>query len=406
MNRQEAIHMDLNATPADEEFRLEVRSFVAQNLPDDIRRKVLGFLRVEREDYVRWQRILAERGWGAPGWPAAFGGCGWDAVRRNIFDDECFAGGAPRQMPFGLSMIAPVLMKFGTPGQQQRFLPRVLTMDDWWCQGYSEPGAGSDLASLKTRAERAGDHYVVTGQKIWTSFAQWANWMFALVRTSSAGKPQQGISLLLIPMDNPGITVRPIKTLDGGFDVNEVFLDQVKVPVENLVGAENEGWTIAKYLLGHERTNIAGLGMCKRLLRRLKELARTQFKHGLPLIDDPRFRDRIVRIEIDVLAQEWALARLISLEHSGQGLGVEPSMLKIRGSEIQGELGELLMECAGAYALPHLHEAMTIDYAGPTAGGIDVNPLAGLYLDLRKVAIYGGTNEIQRGLIGKTVVGL
>ena len=398
--------MDLNATPADEEFRLEVRSFVAQHLPDDIRRKVLGFLRVEREDYVRWQRILAERGWGAPGWPVVFGGCGWDAVRRNIFDDESFAGGAPRQMPFGLSMIAPVLMKFGTPGQQHRFLPRILTMDDWWCQGYSEPGAGSDLASLKTRAERAGDHYVVTGQKTWTSFAQWANWMFALVRTSSDGKPQQGISLLLIPMDSPGITVRPIKTLDGGLDVNEVFIDQVEVPVENLVGVENEGWSIAKYLLGHERTNIAGLGMCKRLLRRLKELARTRFKHGLPLIEDPRFRDKVVRIEIDVLAQEWALARLISLEHSGQGLGVEPSMLKIRGSEIQAELGELLMECAGPYALPYLHDAMTLNYTGPTAGGVELNPLAGLYLDLRKVAIYGGTNEIQRGLIGKTVVGL
>jgi len=398
--------MDLRPTSEEEAFRREVREFVAERLPDDIRRKVLGFLRVEREDYVRWQRILATRGWGAPGWPVAFGGCGWNAVRRNIFEEECFVAGAPRQMPFGLSMIAPVLMKFGTPAQQQHFLPRILTMDDWWCQGYSEPGAGSDLASLKTRALRRADHYVVTGQKTWTSFAQWANWMFALVRTGTDGKPQQGISLLLIRMDSPGITVRPIKTLDGGFDVNEVFLEDVEVPLDGLVGEQDGGWTIAKYLLGHERTAIAGLGMCKRLLRRLKEIAREQTKRGVPLVDDPRFRDKLSKIEIDVHAHEWALARLVSLEQSGQGLGAEPSMLKVRGSEIQAELGELLMECAGPYAVPHLEDALSLDHAGPTAGVAELNPLAGLYLDLRKVAIYGGTNEIQRGLIGKSVVGV
>jgi hypothetical protein len=297
-------------------------------------------------------------------------------------------------------------MKFGTPAQQQRFLPRIITMEDWWCQGYSEPGAGSDLASLKCRAERRGEIYVVNGQKIWTSFAQWANWIFALVRTSASGKPQQGISLLLMPMDSPGITVRPIRTLDGGFDVNEVFFDNVEVPQENLVGEEHAGWTIAKYLLGHERTNIAGLGMCKRLLSRLKAIARTQQRGGRPLIEDSRFRDRLVRIEMDVMAHEWALARLISLEQAGQGLGTEPSMLKIRGSEIQGELGELLMDCAGPYAVPYLHEALLLDYGGPTAAGVDLNALAGQYLDLRKVAIYGGTNEIQRGLIGKALVGL
>jgi alkylation response protein AidB-like acyl-CoA dehydrogenase len=397
--------MDLTVTPEEAAFRREARSFVAQHLPDDIRRKVLGFLRVEREDYVRWQRILAERGWGAPGWPVAFGGCGWDAVKRNIFDEECFVGGAPRQMPFGLSMIAPVLMKFGSVQQQQRFLPRIIQMDDWWCQGYSEPGAGSDLASLQTRAENRGDHYLVNGQKTWTSFAQWANWIFVLARTAHEGKPQQGISLLVMPMDTPGITVRPIKTLDGGFDVNEVFFDQVRVPAEHLIGQENSGWTMAKYLLGHERTTIAGLGMCKRLLSRLKAIARTQLKRGRPLLEDPRFRDKVAKIEIDVLAHEWALARLISLEQSGQGLGAEPSMLKIRGSEIQGELGELLMECAGPYALPHVAEALALDYAGATAGGVELNPLAGQYLDLRKVAIYGGTNEIQRSLIGKSIVG-
>ncbi len=401
--------MDLRDSPEEQQFRAEVRRFVASDLPDDIRAKVLGFLRVERDDYVRWQRILDARGWGAPGWPMSHGGCAWNAVQRNIFDEECFTAGAPRQMPFGLSMIAPVLMKYGTARQQARFLPRIKSMDDWWCQGYSEPGAGSDLASLKTRAERVGTgedaRYVVTGQKTWTSFAQWANWMFALVRTSSDGKPQRGISLLLIPMDSKGVSVRPIKTLDGGHDVNEVFLDAVQVPVANLVGAENDGWTIAKYLLGHERTAIAGLGMCKRLLRRLKEVAHGQTRRGRPLIEDPGFRSRVASIEIDVLAHEWGLARLISLEQAGRGLGAEPSMLKIRGSEIQARLGELLMDCAGPRALPYVEEAMTFGYDGPTAGGVELNPLAGLYLDLRKVAIYGGTNEIQRGLIGKAIVG-
>ena len=401
--------MDLRDSPDEQRFRAEVRRFVEAELPDDIRAKVLGFLRVERDDYVRWQRILAARGWGAPGWPECHGGCAWNAVRRNIFEEECFTAGAPRQMPFGLSMIGPVLMKYGTAQQQSRFLPRIRTMDDWWCQGYSEPGAGSDLASLKTKAERIGTgdeaHFVVTGQKTWTSFAQWANWMFALVRTSGDGKPQRGISLLLIPMDAKGISVRPIKTLDGGHDVNEVFLDAVRVPAANLVGAENDGWTIAKYLLGHERTAIAGLGMCKRLLRRLKEIARGQRRRGRQLLEDPGFRAKVASIEIDVLAHEWGLARLISLEQAGRGLGAEPSMLKIRGSEIQARLGELLMDCAGPYALPYLEEAMSLGHDGPTAGGVELNPLAGLYLDLRKVAIYGGTNEIQRGLIGKSIVG-
>jgi alkylation response protein AidB-like acyl-CoA dehydrogenase len=398
--------MDLHDSPEELRFRQEVREFVAARLPQDIRSKVLGFLRVEREDYVRWQRILAARGWGAPGWPVEHGGCGWNAVQRNIFDEECFTAGAPRQMPFGLAMIGPVLMKFGSDAQKARFLPRILAMEDWWCQGYSEPGAGSDLASLKSRAERDGEHYVVSGQKTWTSYAQWANWMFALVRTSTDAKPQRGISLLLIPMDTPGITVRPIRTLDGGHDVNEVFLDGVRVPVENRIGAENEGWAIAKYLLGHERTAIAGLGMCKRLLRRLKELARTQARHGRPLIEDSRFRDKLARIEIDVLAHEWALARLISLERAGLGLGSEPSMLKVRGSEIQAELGELLMECAGPYAVPLVEAALEFGYDGPTPAGTQLNALAGQYLDLRKVAIYGGTNEIQRGLIGKSLIPL
>ena len=397
--------MNLQESAAAREFREHVAAFVAAQLPQDIRSKVLGFRRVERDDYVRWQRILHEQGWGAPGWPREYGGTGWDAHQRMIFEEECFSGGAPRQMPFGLSMVGPVLQAFGSEEQKQRFLPRILTMEDWWCQGYSEPGAGSDLASLTTRAERREAVYIVNGQKTWTSFAHWANWIFCLVRTRATGKPQEGISFLLIDMATPGVRVKPIRTLDQGADVNEVFLDDVAVPVANRVGEENNGWTIAKFLLGHERTNIAGIGMCRRLLRRLKEYARTERKQGRPLIEDPRFRDRVVKVEMDVLSHAWSLMRVISLEQAGKPVATEASILKIRGSEIQQELAQLLMECAGPYALPYLPEALEPNFAGETAGGLGLNALAAQYLDLRKVSIYGGTNEVQKNLIARAVLG-
>ncbi len=399
--------MDLRETEHEKAFRAEVRSFVEANLPHDLRDRVLNFQHLEKADYVRWQRILAAHGWGAPAWPREFGGAAWSAAQRNIFDEECFTAGAPRQMPFGLSMVAPVLQKFGTPAQQQRFLPRILSMEDWWCQGYSEPGAGSDLAALSTRAERRADgHYLVNGQKIWTSFAQWADWIFCLVRTDAGGRKQEGISFLLIDMATPGVTVRPIKTLDGGHDVNEVFFDNVRVPVENLVGEEHHGWSIAKYLLGHERTNIAGLGNCKRFMRRLKEIAASERKHGKPLLQDPRFRDRIVKVEIDLIAHEWSLLRLIAAEGEGRAPGPEASILKIRGSEIQQELTELLMECAGPYALPFVAEALEPGYSGDTAQGELLNALAPHYLDWRKISIYGGATEVQKNIIAKMILGL
>src|SRR5581483_11258757 len=360
--------MDLRETQPEREFREQVRAFVESSLPGDIRDRVLGFAHLEREDYVRWQKILHAKGWGAPGWPREWGGTGWSATQRVVFEEECFRAGAPRQMPFGLSMVGPVLLKFGAPAQKTRFLPRIVTLEDWWCQGYSEPGAGSDLASLKTRARRESDHYVVSGQKTWTSFAHWADWIFCLVRTRAEGKPQQGISFLLIEMRSPGVRVKPIRTLDQGADVCEVFFDDVVVPVEHLVGEEHGGWTVAKYLLGHERTNIAGVGMCKRLLSRVKDHARREFKRGKPLIQDVRFRDRIERLEIDLLSHEWSLMRLISLEQSGKPVGAEASILKIRGSEIQQELAALLMECAGPYALPFVPEALAAGYHGETAG--------------------------------------
>jgi len=398
--------MDLRESPEDVAFRGEVREFVATHLPPEIRERVLGFRRVPREDYVTWQRILHQRGWGAPGWPREFGGTGWTARQRSIFEEECYTGGAPRQMPFGLSMVAPVIMKFGTPAQREHYLPRILDFRDWWCQGYSEPGAGSDLASLKTRAERRGDVYVLNGQKTWTSFAHYANMIFCLVRTRAEGKPQQGISFLLIDMKTPGLRVRPIKTLDQGADVNEVFLDDVEVPVANLVGEEDRGWTIAKYLLGHERTNIAGIGMCKRLLSRLKALAAGETRRGRPLLEDPRFREKVARIEIQVLSHEWSLMRVISLEQAGRDVSTEASMLKIRGSEIQQHLGALLMECAGPHALHYSPEWLETGHGEEMPGGAHLAGLAAQYFDLRKVAIYGGTNEVQRNIIARAVVGL
>ena len=398
--------MQLTESPAEKLFRAEIREFVAANLPPEIRDDVLAFKHLGRDHYVRWQLILAEKGWGAPGWPAEYGGPGWTVMQRAIFDDECYRGGAPRQIPFGLSMIGPVLMKFGTAEQRAHYLPRIIRMQDWWCQGYSEPGAGSDLASLKTGARRDGDHYVINGQKTWTTLAQFADWMFCLVRTRSDGKPQEGISFVLIDMRSPGVRIRPIRTLDLGAEINEVFLDDVRIPAANLVGTENGGWTIAKFLLGHERTNIAGIGMCRRLSASLKDYARQQTKHGRPLIEDVRFRDRMVKLEIDLLSHEWSLMRLVSLEQSGRPIGAEASMLKIRGSEIQQDLGELLMETAGPYALPFVADALNAGFEGATAAGVRLNSLASLYLDLRKVSIYGGTNEVQKNIIAKSVLGL
>jgi len=398
--------MNLIETNEEVAFRNDVRTFAADNLPADIRRRVLNFMHLPREDYVRWQLILQAKGWGAPAWPREHGGTGWSAWQRMVFEAECFTAGAPRQIPFGLSMLAPVLMKFGSPAQRARYLPRILSLEDWWCQGYSEPNAGSDLAALSTRAERRGDSYVVTGQKIWTTFAQWANWLFCLVRTSSEAKPQAGISFLLVPMNSPGLKVRPIHTLDLGADVNEVFLDEVVVPVENLVGAEGGGWTIAKYLLGHERTASASIGLCKRLLKCVKELAGRSIKGGSAMIDNGRFKDQVVQLEMELLSHEWSLMRVISLEASGVTLGVEPSILKIRGSEIQQALSHLLLECAGPYGLPFVARGLDDGSDAECAAGADLNSLAAQYFDMRKVSIFAGTTEVQKNIIAKATLGL
>jgi alkylation response protein AidB-like acyl-CoA dehydrogenase len=398
--------MDLNFTPDELAFRQEVREFVAKSLPADIRHKILNGLILDRDDYVRWQRILHAKGWGAVSWPKDFGGTGWSAVQQYIFEEECAAAGAPRAIPFGLKMVAPVIMAFGSPAQQQRFLPKIMAAEEWWCQGYSEPGSGSDLASVKTRAVREGDQYIVNGQKTWTTQGQYADWIFCLVRTDTEVKPQRGISFLLIDMKTPGITVRPIITMDGAHEVNEVWLEDVRVPVENLVGEENAGWTYAKFLLGHERTNIAGIGIAKRELARLKRIATLEMKNGKPLIKDPLFAARIAQVEIDLTALEITNLRVLSAEAQRRAPGPEASILKIKGTEIQQAITELLTQAVGPYALPLRRDAMAAGYQGDVVGPFYSIPLAANYLNMRKLSIYGGSNEIQKNIISQMILGL
>jgi len=396
--------MNLTWTPQERRFQEEVRAFAEAKLPQDIRDKVLRHQRLERDDYVRWHNILADQGWGAPNWPVEHGGTGWNAMQRLIFEVECFKAGAPRLLPFGLSMIGPVLMKYGSPELQARFLPRIPRVEDWWCQGYSEPGSGSDLASLKTRAERDGDGYVVNGQKTWTTLAQYADWMFCLARTDPEARAQRGISMLLLDMRAPGVTVRPIRTLDGGHDVNEVWLENVRVPAANLVGEENQGWTYAKYLLGHERTGIAGLGHCHRELGILKRMAENARSRVRPLLSDSRMRDRISRIEVDIMALEMLLLRVAASNDGAPG--PEASVLKIRGSEIQQDLAMLQMEVAGPDAWPYDPDWMFAE-AGWHGPGPEMAAAAGAgYADMRKTSIYGGTTEVQKGIIARQVLGL
>ncbi len=398
--------MNLNFTPEETAFRQQVRAFLTQNLPPDIQHKVLNGLILERDDYVRWQRILHAQGWGGSSWPKEFGGPGWNAVQQYIFEEECAAAGTPRTIPFGLKMVAPVIMAFGSKEQQQHFLPRILAAEDWWCQGYSEPGAGSDLASVKTRAVLDGDHYIVNGQKTWTTLGQYADWIFCLVRTDPEAKAQRGISFLLIDMKTPGITVRPIITMDGAHEVNEVWFEEVRVPVQNLVGEENKGWTYAKFLLGHERTNIAGIGIAKRELARLKRIASQEMKNGKPLIRGPLFAARIAQVDIDLMALEITNLRVLSAEAERRAPGPEASILKIKGTEIQQAITELLTQAVGPYALPLRREAMAAGYQGDAVGPQYAAPLAASYLNMRKLSIYGGSNEIQKNIIAQMILGL
>ncbi len=396
--------MDLSYTAADLAFRDKVRAFLAANLPPDLQKKVRNHVRLTRNDYVRWHQIAARQGWSAPGWPVEHGGPGWTPTQRHIWEEECGRAGTPQILPFGVNMVAPVIMAFGSAAQKAHYLPRILNCEDWWCQGYSEPGAGSDLASLKTRAVRVNDVYIVNGQKTWTTLAQHADMMFCLVRTDPDVRKQEGISFLLIDMTSPGITVRPILTLDEEHEVNEVFFENVRVPAINLVGQENKGWTYAKYLLGHERTGIAGVGRSKRELAFLKKLATEHSKHGKPLLQDPLFATKVANVEIELMALETTVLRVIT--RNAHSPGPEASLLKIRGTEIQQWITELMIEVLGPNALPFDLAYLDGDSEHAVTGDDAGAPLGANYLNMRKTSIYGGSNEIQKNIIAQMILGL
>ncbi|MEQ8347982.1 MAG: acyl-CoA dehydrogenase family protein [Sneathiellaceae bacterium] len=396
--------MDISFSAEEEAFRQEVRDFLAANLSDHLRHEARRGYHMEKQDLRTWHKILYRQGWSAPNWPEAHGGTGWNAVKQYIFEEECAAAGAPMLLPFGLTMVGPVLQAFGNDAQKARYLPKILSGDEFWCQGYSEPGSGSDLASLKTRAVRDGDHYVVNGQKIWTTQAHIADMMFCLVRTGTEGKPQEGISFLLIDMTSPGITVKPIVSIDEDHSLNEVFFDEVRVPAANLVGQEGKGWTYAKFLLGHERTAIAEVGNSKQGIRRLKEIARSEGSGGQSLLEDPGFRREIARIEVDLMALEVSNLRLLSAVAQGSSPGAEASMLKIRGSEVKQRIAELTCQALGYYVNPYedLRDGSNAPHPGPDYA----ESIAGEFLIGRAATIYGGSNEIQRNVIAKMVLGL
>jgi alkylation response protein AidB-like acyl-CoA dehydrogenase len=399
--------MDLSFNDAENAFRAEVRAFIEDRLPKHLSDKVRRGLRLHKQDYEEWHAILHERGWLAGNWPKEFGGAGWSAVERHIFEEETTRAHAPRIVPFGVTMLGPVLQRFGSKAQQDHFLPRILNGEHWWCQGYSEPGAGSDLASIKTTAARDGDQYVVNGQKTWTTLGQYANWIFCLVRTDpKAAKPQQGISFLLIEMSTPGITIRPIELLDGEAEVNEVFFDNVRVPAENLVGEENKGWTYAKYLLTHERTNIAGVGFATAGLAALKRIAAQERAGGRRLIDNPFFAGRIATVEMDLMAMATTNLRVLAAAQAGQAPGVESSILKIKGTQIRQEINDLTRRAVGPYAMPFVSEALEAGSNVEPVGPDYAAPATAQYLNNRKLSIYGGSNEIQRSIIAKTMLGL
>jgi alkylation response protein AidB-like acyl-CoA dehydrogenase len=380
-------------------FRLTVRKFLDDKLPADLRERMLSGERPTRDDKVTWSRLLHDRGWGGYTWPAEHGGPGFTPIQRYIFEDEAWQAGAPEVVPFGLKMVAPVIMKFGSDAHKQRFLPRIASLEDYWCQGYSEPGSGSDLASLKTRAVRDGDAYFVTGQKIWTTEAHDADWIFCLVRTSAEGRKQDGISFLLIDMKSPGITVRPIITFDGAHEVNEVWFDNVRVPVANRIGEEGQGWTCAKYLLEKERLNFGGMGFCKREVARLKRLAQ---ETGRSRLDNPLFAARVGALEMRVAAADLTNLRFLRAEERGDAVGLPAPYLKILSSHLQQDVLELQVRLLGRSALP----VRAADLSNtPLALDSELANVAPTYCNYRKTTIYAGSNEIQRNIAAKSLLG-
>ena len=397
--------MQLEFSPEEIAFQQEVRTFIAENYPQNLRSVQDEGHDLSKEDFLSWHRILAKKGWIAPAWPVEYGGTGWTATQRFIWSEELAAADCVGTMPFGLSMVGPVIYTFGTPEQKARFLPGILSGDDWWCQGYSEPGSGSDLASLRTKAVRDGDHYIVNGQKTWTTMAQHADWGFFLVRTDPDAKQQEGISFLLIDMKSPGVTVRPIITLGGEHEVNEVWLEDVRVPVDQRIYEENKGWTCAKFLLAHERTGIAAVARSKRGVEKIKQIARTEMDGDKPLLANAFFKRKISELEIDLTALEFTELRSLAGEAAGKGPGPESSLLKIKGSEIQQRITELALEAVGHYGAPYFRGFGEGDNEHPI-GPDYAHRAAPTYFNTRKTTIYGGSNEIQRNIIAKMVLGI
>jgi alkylation response protein AidB-like acyl-CoA dehydrogenase len=398
--------MELRFTQDETNFRAEVRDFFRSAMPADIRRKVILGQRLHREDYIRWQHILYDKGWAAPAWAPEWGGSGWSAVKQYIFKEEMHMAPALEPISFNINMIGPLLIAFGSEEQKRHFLPRIARMDYWFCQGFSEPGAGSDLAALRTSALRDGDDYIVNGQKLWTSTAHHADWMFLLVRTDNTGKRQHGITYLLVDMKTPGITVRPIITLDGNHETNELFLDNVRVPVSNRVGEENKGWGYAKYLLGHERSGISRVGVSKLRVMRAKEIAQGIMVDGVPLSENRQFREKVAALEVELKALEITQMRVIS-EAKLEARNADPktSILKIKGSELQQLSMELLLEVAGYNAMEFNHEFLL----GQAEAPVDEDwalTIAPNYYFARHVSIVGGSNEIQRNIIAKSILDL
>src|SRR6202789_2308749 len=401
--------MDLSFSKEEVAFRDEVRAFFKDNVPAATRQKLQEGRHLSKQEMIDWWRILNKKGWGVSHWPKEYGGTGWSSVQHYIFNEELQMAPAPSPLAFGVSMVGPVIYTFGNEKQKKQYLPRIANVDDWWCQGFSEPGSGSDLASLKTKAERKGDVYIINGQKTWTTLAQYADWIFCLCRTDPAAKKQSGISFILIDMKTKGITVRPIQTIDGGHEVNEVFFDNVRVPLENLVGEENKGWTYAKFLLGNERNGIARVGISKARIKRIRELASLKVYGDKPKIEDPLFRMKLAAVEVELKALEMTQLRVIAGERNREKGKPDPasSVLKIKGSEIQQATSELLMDVVGPYALPFEPEREDGDrWNEPPVGPDWAATIAPTYFNLRKVSIYGGSNEIQRGIIAKAILGL
>ena len=400
--------MNVNYSEDELAFRDQVRAFLQEKYPADLREKQAKGIALSKDDMVRWQKILYEQGWAAVNWPVEYGGTGWSAVEKHIFANEIAAANAPEMIPFGVKMVAPVIYTFGNEEQKARFLPDILQSNVWWCQGYSEPGAGSDLASLKTRADRRGDHYLVNGTKTWTTLGHYADWIFCLVRTSSdVARRQEGISFLLVDMSTPGVAVKPIITIEGEREVNEVHFENVEVPVENLVGEEGKGWTYGKVLLQHERTNIAGVARSKYRMRRLKEKAAQPLHGGTPLLEDRNFARRLAAIEIELRALEYTELRTLAAVAVGKAPGPESSILKVKGTELQQAIDALFVEAAGYYALPYVPEQYQADFPVREVIGFGTETQTSLrYFNNRKASIYGGSNEIQKNIISKHVLGL